>query len=101
LIGDLTYCAKPGSHKLAFTMASHSIPAGDSYRVEGYFVPKDEQSIRFRFLIDGNAQPAVEKTIPRAKYDSLGAELHRCKKMKKMVTPQMTVPPKSLKVIRK
>ena len=97
---DLTYCADPQKHKLAATTGLRSIPSGGSHRYESYFVPKDEQSARFRFMIEGDAQPAAEKTVSRKSYDSLGAELNPCKEMKKRMSPQMAVPPRKLKAIK-
>ncbi|MEN8141678.1 MAG: hypothetical protein ABFR97_10695 [Thermodesulfobacteriota bacterium] len=98
LNAHLNYCEAAKSPQLAFTMGSQSIPAKSSSRVEGYFVPKDEQSLRFSYKVNGKS--VAEKIISRETYDSLGAELNPCKKMKKMMTPQTKVPLNKPKTVR-
>ena len=97
---DRMYCETPDTYKNAYMSHTPAIAPGQSHDITGSFLPEKEQSIRFTYQVNRNTPPYVQKTISRKAYDSLGAQMNPCKKMKKRLTPKTSVPLNKLKKLK-
>ena len=97
---DYAYCLYPDKRENVLQMTPGTLSPGQTKTVHGFFSPKTEQSMQIIYTASRNARSYAQIQLDRNRYDSLGAQKHPCKKMKKRLTPQMSVPAKKLKAVK-